>query len=63
MVQVLAFCSLIGAVGFWKRRKATAHRQSADDGGIGLEKARLSGLNKHHSIDLGELNRTQSTYR
>ena len=54
MVQLIAFCSLIGAIGFWQKRRATQRGNPAEAGSSGLKRVNRSMLDEHSNIDLGE---------
>jgi len=54
MVQLIAFCSLIGAIGFWRKRGAPQHGDSAETGSTGVERVKPSILDEQRSIGFGE---------
>ena len=54
MVQLIALCSLIGAIGFWKKRRVIQHEGSVEGEHGGIKKADRSIRNEHRDVDLGK---------
>jgi hypothetical protein len=50
MVQLIAFCSLIGAFSLWKKRRATQHGDSAESGSTGVKKVKRSIPDEQRSL-------------
>lgn len=50
MVQLIAFCSLIGVVGFWKKGRATQHGDSAEAGSTGIGRVKRPILDEQRSL-------------
>ena len=54
MVQLIAFCGFIGAIGHWRRKRATQHGHPAAAGRSGLERPHLSIMDEHRGVSMGK---------
>lgn len=54
MVQLIAFCSLIGAIGFWRKKRTAHHGDPAITGISGVKRVDRSILDEQQNLDFGE---------